>query len=165
MTRTVSRIAITSLLLLFSAFLATPALRAQDEPPPEGEGRKRVEDFRRMKLIETLDLKEEQAIRYFTREKDFRESEHGLQQQRQQIIEKLRGLVKDGSDADVQKEMQSLVQVGKDMVQKRVDYFNGLKDILSTKQMAKLLIFEDTFAKELRSVLQSPKMRERFRQH
>ena len=150
-----------SLACLFLFSSAVPA-RAQDEPP-ERAGRKRIEDYRRVKLIETLDLNEEQAVRFIAREKEFRENERGMQEQRQASLERLRQLVKDGGDADVQKEMNTLIQIGKDMMQKRVDYFTNLKDVLSTKQMARLMIFEDNFAKELRRVLQSPKMRERLR--
>lgn len=148
--------------LLLLAVASSPYLRAQNEPE-QPVGRKRVEDFRRIKLIETLDLKEEQAVRFFAREKEFRESERALQEQRQAILDRLRTLVKEGSDADMQKEMNNLIQIGKDMFQKRADYFTGLHDILSTKQMANLMIFEDNFAKELRRVLQSPRKHERMR--
>jgi hypothetical protein len=136
---------------------------AQDEPPPEGEGRKRIEDYRRIKLIETLDLKEEQAVRFLTREKEFRESERAMMDERQAAIKRLQAAVKDGNDADIQKEINGLLQIGKDMIQKRSEYFLGLKDLLTTKQMAKLMIFEDNFAKELRRILQAPRMRERMR--
>jgi hypothetical protein len=149
---------------LFLLFIcaAGSSIQAQDVPP-EGEGRKRIEDYRRIKLIEELDLKEDQAIRFFAREKEFRDDERAMMEQRQTVLARLRSLVKDGNDAEMQKEMQALIQIAKDMVQKRMDYFAGLKDLLSTKQMARLMIFEDNFAKELRRVLQSPKMRQRLR--
>ena len=151
--------------ILFSLVVSLPggySAFAQDEPPPEGEGRKRIEDYRRIKLIETLDLKEEQAVRFLAREKEFREAERALMDERQAAIKRLQGVVKDGNDGDVQKEINGLLQIGKDMIQKRTDYFLGLKDLLTTKQMAKLMIFEDNFARELRRILQAPRMRERM---
>ena len=150
---------ITPLLL----FLAAVPLCAQPDDH-DTPGRKRIEDLRHMKLIESLDLNEEQSIRYFAREKDFRQNEKALGEQKHEIINRLKTLVKNnGSEADINKEIASLNSVGSEFIQKRFDFVMSLKDILSIKQIAKLLIFEDAFAKELRTILQNARRGARFK--
>ena len=150
-------------LLTASIALCTVSLaRAQEE---DGErGRKRIEDYRRIRLIETLHFTEDQSARYFVREREFRHTEHALKEQRETVIERLRQLSKGSApDAEIAKELQALATIGTEMLAKRKDYLLGLKDILSHKQIAQLVVFEDAFAKELKRVLQNVGKRLPFR--
>ncbi|MBL0175398.1 MAG: hypothetical protein IPP94_09075 [Ignavibacteria bacterium] len=150
---------ITAALLLICAVSVS---FSQDE---DGErGRKRVEDYRRMKLIETLNLNEEQSIRFFAREKDFRHQEKGLTEQRQASIDRLRQLSGGSAgDADIVKELQTLASVNADILAKRRDYLLSLKDIITMKQIAQLVVFDDSFARELKRLLQNAGKRPLFR--
>jgi hypothetical protein len=152
------RFIIAALLLLCVASVAF----SQEE---DGErGRKRIEDYRRMKLIETLNLNEEQSIRFFAREKDFRQLERGMTEQRQASIERLRQLSGGNpGDADVVKELQTLASINADILAKRRDYLLSLKDIITLKQIAQLVVFDDSFARELKRLLQSAGKRPLFR--
>lgn len=151
------------LLLAASIALCTFSLaRAQEE---DGErGRKRIEDYRRIRLIETLNFTEEQSARYFVREREFRQAENALKEQRESVLDHLRQLSKGNApETEIMKDLQSLATIGTEMLAKRKEYLLGLKDILSIKQIAQLVVFEDAFAKELKRVLQNVGKRQPFR--
>jgi Spy/CpxP family protein refolding chaperone len=147
-----------SLLFCLLPLIGSPLFAQPDDE--DDPGRQRIEEWRKIKLIETLDLTEEQSIKLLTREKDLRQSEKQLMEQRKSALERMRQLVKGNpTEAEIQKEIGVLTQIGKDMVQKRTEYVTGLKDILTPKQIGMLLIFEDNFAKELRRTLQESRRR------
>jgi hypothetical protein len=138
-------------ILLFT--VVAPLLRAQDEGE-EFQGRRRIEEWRRMKLIEAVDLNEEQSIRYFARENEFRKAERRLGEDRRAVLDRLRSLGKGNpADAEVQKELDALAAIGTRLVQLRVEFVNALRDLLSPKQIVRLLLFEDEFSRQLRSLL------------
>ncbi|HOJ04804.1 MAG TPA: hypothetical protein PK916_12475 [Bacteroidota bacterium] len=145
-----------TLTLLFAALCASPLL-AQDAPEDE-VGRRRLEDLRRIKLIEALDLSEEQAVRLFAREKDFRERERALMDKRQSVLKSLEDKLPGISDEAVREHVQRLHDVATEMIAMKRDYALSLSDILSMKQIARLVLFEDRFAKEVkRFILRSRK--------
>jgi hypothetical protein len=142
------------MLLLPVLLLAAPLTTIAQPDEPFGPGRKRIEELRKMKLIEALDLNEDQTTKIFVREKEFRKKEHALVEKRKQILGRLGELTKsNGADAEKLKEIASLRDLGNEMVQQRYDYMMSLKDVLSTQQLAKMVLFEDRFMTELRNVL------------
>ena len=144
--------------------LCMSTLSFAQEEEDSALGRKRIEDYRRIRLIETLNFTEEQSARFFVREREFRHTEKALTGQREAVIDRLRQLSKgSATDADLQKELQTLGNISSDMLSKRKEYLMGLKDILSVKQIAQLVVFDDTFAKELKRVLQNAGKRQFFR--
>ena len=77
----------TVLILLSGMSLA----QAQPGPPiDDAAAKRRIEEFRKIKLIEALDLEEEQAIRLFVREKDFRAIEEQLTSKRDEQVQNLK---------------------------------------------------------------------------
>ena len=82
--------------ILFSLLLCGQAFaqfgRHEDEP------RRRIAELRRLKMIEALDLTEEQAVRLTVREKDFREKEAVEHKQREEILAELRKQVQAEDD-------------------------------------------------------------------
>jgi hypothetical protein len=140
-------------LLLFLLLIAAPLLRAQEDVEDPG-ARERIAEFRRMKMIEKLDLNEDQAIRLAVREKDFRQQMQALEQKRDDQFEALRKLVREkaGDDA-LRAGMEAIRSINMEFVQKRNDYVLSLGDILSVNQMAHLVVFDNTFQKELKRMI------------
>lgn len=144
------------LALLLVPLIAAPAT-AQDEDG-DFRGRKRVEEWRKIKLIEAVELTEEQSLRYFAREREFRQAERKLGDERAAALERLRALTRGTpDDAELQKEIAAVTAVHQQLLTKRTEFVTGLRDILSMKQIAKLLVFEDSFARELRELLRKPR--------
>ena len=148
MSRSIGIIAL--LLLLLGAL---PIL-AQDGPEDE-EGRERLADLRRIKLIEALDLTEEQTLRLFTREKDFREKDLQHREKRVALLKSLEAKVDEkAGDAVLREHLQRLHEANLEMQTMRRDYVLSLNDILSMEQIARMVIFEQRFAQEVKRLIQ-----------
>ncbi len=148
-----------TIFLSFTFLLCTlgivPFLHAQEEGDGPGRGRGRIDEFRRMKLIETVDMTEDQTVRYFAREKDFRQQESEFLDRRKELVGKLRKLSQQsGNDEEIMKTIQQFGTVNQDIIRKRLEFLTSLKDILSAKQIAQLVVFEDEFLRQVRKVVQ-----------
>ncbi|MCB2204343.1 hypothetical protein KQI65_06295 [bacterium] len=145
----------TGITILLLLLLGTLPAAAQFGPPDDDEGpRGRLEELRRLKMIEALDLNEEQAVRLTVREKKFREQEEKERGKRDEVLEELRSLVKDkASDAEIMKTVEKLEELGMGFVKRRQDYLRSLTDFLSAEQIARLVLFEHHFAKEIKRIL------------
>ncbi len=127
--------------------------------------RKRIEEIRRFKLLDYLDLEEEQAVRFVTREKNFSKEEKRREEERNKIITQLKKAVEQGSSED---ELKTLIDryttIGKEMTEARLAYFRSLGDLLTVEQQAKYLLFEKKFKDEIRRIIRKWQMERRKRQ-
>ncbi|MBN1449305.1 MAG: periplasmic heavy metal sensor [Bacteroidetes bacterium] len=148
------------LFLLFAA-VAVPELTAQmDGPPPDGRGRQRLEELRRLKMIEALKLDEEQAVRLTVREREFREKEKERMDQRAELLEEISELIKDeADDAALKNALDRMNTLSVSIVEERYTYVLSLKDFLSMEQIARLVVFEHRFAEEVKRILSNVRKR------
>lgn len=143
-------------LLVALLFLALPMMAQDDPPPPEGKNRERLEQLRRIKLIEALELNEEQAVRLSVREKDFREKQKELMDKRQKMAEDLRELIEDeADDAAIRAQLAKMSETGVQMVNDKHAFLLSLTDFLSMQQIAKIVLFEQKFSHEVRRLLEN----------
>lgn len=149
--------------LLAMLLLLTLPLSAQDGPPlPEGKNRERLEQLRRIKLIEALELNEEQAVRLSVREKDFREKQKDLMEKRQKMADELRELVEDeADDAAIRAQLAKINEIGVQMVNDKHAFLLSLNDFLSMQQIAKIVLFEQKFSHEVRRLLENARKPQR----
>ena len=146
---------IRAMILLPCLVLLISASTGFAQPGPEDDAaRQRVEEFRRIKLIEILDLDEEQAIRLFTREKDFRKKESARNEKAEALLGELKDLlVSNASDDQIKEQIEAISASHQAIMKDRQEYVFSLRDILSMKQIGKLVLFEHRFSKELRKMI------------
>ncbi|NOY05780.1 MAG: hypothetical protein GXO82_03975 [Chlorobi bacterium] len=127
--------------------------------------RKRIEEIRRFKLIDYLDLEEEQAVRFVTREKDFSKEEKRREEKRNKVIMQLKKAVEEGvSEDELRSLIDQYVALGREMAEARLAYFRSLGDLLTVEQQAKYLLFERKFKDEIRNIIRNWQMERRKRQ-
>ena len=140
---------------------------AQDAPPPPVPGdrpHERIEQWKKVRLIEILDLKEDQSVRFFARLKEHDASRRELMKEKGEALDRLDRLVRNkASDADLEKAFPDVMAVDDRMREEQRKYFAGLADLLTPEQRAKLLLFERQFEKELREAMREAQ-RKRWRQ-
>lgn len=142
------------LLFLWLTVGFIPTLPAQQEDEQKRPAFEKLDQIRRIKLIEFLDLKEEQSIRYFTREKDFRAAERELFTRRKALIDQLDGMVKDiAGEPDIQKKMGEIAEVDQKILASRWEFTKKCADILTPRQVGKLVVFEQRFQEEVRKAM------------
>lgn len=115
------------------------------------EMRKHIEQFRMLKLLEFLDLEDDQEIAFLTRFKQLRATEDSLETERRKHVERLVDLVRQ-EDPDSTALMAEIDSV-RTKLQRRIGAFQSfaadVSDILTPVQMGKLVIFHDRFEYEL----------------
>ncbi|MBD3403380.1 periplasmic heavy metal sensor [candidate division GN15 bacterium] len=113
--------------------------------------RKHLEQFRLLKLLEFLDLEDDQEIAFLTRFKDLRAAEDSLEAERKTHVQQLAELVTQETPDDAA--IMALIDSVRAKMEARIEHFDGfvddVKDILTPAQLGKLVIFHDRFEYEL----------------
>jgi Spy/CpxP family protein refolding chaperone len=150
--------------LVFVVLLLVPAgLLAQ----PHGGGRgpdkqsfERIQQLMKMRMVETLELKEEQSVRFIARFNEHDKVRHDLMKQKGEVLDRIEKLVKDGAgDREIEKAVSEAIALDNRMMEERAKFVNGLADILTVPQRAKLLLFERRFERELRDAIRETQQR------
>lgn len=138
------------LILICSASLATAQpFRMGNERPPE-----RLEQFKKVRLIELLDMKEEQSVRFFARLNEHENMKRDLMKEKMALLDRVEKLVRNDADP---KEFESVfpevAALNAKIQQEDQKFFDGLGDILTAQQRGKFLLFERHFERELREAM------------
>jgi hypothetical protein len=137
------------LLLPLPALLLAQPGRADDEKAVD-----RIERLKKVRIIEMLELNEDQTVRFFARFNAREGSHRDLMKQRTEALDKIERLVRNKADAKEYEPLFGEVRaVDEKMVHEKQQFFDGLTDILSTEQRAKLILFERHFEQELREAM------------
>lgn len=136
--------------------LAVPLSLTFGQTLEEGPAYEKIQQLRRIKLIEALDLDEETAIRFFARENEFRKAHKEVEKNRDQAIGALNDLISQNvSDEALLKGVENVQKIDVEFQNKRYEFVRGLSDILTVKQIAQFVVFDQKFMKEVRSIIDS----------
>ena len=144
----------TAKLILFFILCASVSASAQNRMNRGGPGQ-RIEQFKKLRLIEALKLAEDVSVRFFAKYNKHEESVRAINKEREEMLDQLQELRKsDGPDADMGKVIDNLVSLDKKLTDERTRFAEDIKDVLSTKQIADLFLFERNFARNVRQLMQ-----------
>jgi hypothetical protein len=133
-------------------------LYAQPGPPDGGDRRahERIQNLRKVRLIEALELTEEQSARFIARLNEQDRVRREIQRQRADVYDRLDSVIRDGSEVkELEKVFAEVRGVNEKMIAQEQKFFDGLSDLLTIQQRGKLLLFESRFERELREALRS----------
>ncbi len=137
------------------------SLPAQPRGGPDPAHLERIERFKRMRLVEMLDLNEEQSIRFFPRLNEYENTRREIKKQKDEILDKIDRLIR--NSVSDQKEYEKLFveveAIDRKMGEEKLRFFNSLSDLLSIQQRAKLVLFERRFEAELRDAVREVQKR------
>jgi hypothetical protein len=123
--------------------------------PGQFRAQQRVEQFKKLRMIEALKLDDDTSIRFFTKYNKHEEVMRDINKQRDDLIDQLQDMRKSDSDAaGMEKIFTDLTALDTKQTEERVRFLDDLKTVLSTKQIADLIIFERNFARNVRQVMQ-----------
>lgn len=126
---------------------------------PPGRGVERIEQWKKIRLIEMLDMKEEVSVRFFSRMNEHEKQKRELLKERGEVMDRLERLIRVSAQAaEFEKAFADLSDVDARVSAGDKEFINSLSDILTIEQRAKLVLFERRFEGELREA-----MREQFR--
>jgi hypothetical protein len=130
-------------------------LCAQDEdvtaPPRAIE---RVEQFKKIRMMEVLALDEQTSIRFFSRYGAYQEGVRELRKKQAQALGRVQALRKSkAADSEYAKVLEDVQQYDRQLEDAKEKYFKELQGILTSKQIVEYLVFEMRFQQNLRDLI------------
>ena len=92
-------------------------------------------------------------IKFFSRRKDYIDKSHQLEEKRNKLIDALRENLDESNEQKIKIMTDEISATDESIFNNRRDFIYSLKDILTAKQIAKLIVFERNFKKELKELL------------
>ena len=120
----------------------------------------RIENLRKVRLVEILELKEDQSVRFLARMNEHDNARRAIMKERGEALDKLERLIRNkADDSEYEKAFAEVAAVDDRLTTERRSFSAGLSDILNPTQRAKMLIFERRFEKELREAMREAQRR------
>jgi molybdopterin converting factor small subunit len=144
------------ILLLVSLVItiASQSTHAQPPGPDERKPFERIEHFKKVRLIEMLDMKEEQSVRFFARLNEHDNTKRDLMKEKMDVLDKIERLVRNhAEEKEFEKLFPEVAALNEKLAQEDQKFFSGLSDIISAEQRGKYLLFERQFERELREAM------------
>ena len=149
-------------LSLSHILLSQGFMRDERGPFPEGK----IAELEKIKLIEVLDLDEETMLKFFSRRNIHFTKMKAITLEKDSLITDLNFRIKNESKTDYNIYIRKILSLDEDITLERKGFIESLKDILSSYQLAKLIVFEKRFRNEIRKELlkQGKRMRGRIQE-
>lgn len=139
-----------------------------EPPPPERmeQVRKDIENMRIWKMTQYLELSTEQSTKFFPLFNDFQRKREKLEGERGEMMRQLGELVESesGSEPKIKKMMSDLAKNRRKMFDLPEEFRREAGEVLTTRQQAKLVLFEEWFREELRRMVDDIRKRHKFRE-
>lgn len=120
----------------------------------------KIEQLEKIKLIEALNLTEEQSIRFFARRNEHRKEIEKLEMRSEEIIRDLENIIENSNErnvADQKRLLNEFLDIKIQIENKRKQFVLSLYDIFSPEQVSKLVVFEKKFRDEIRRIIMKRK--------
>lgn len=146
-------IRLTPSFVLFSLAFST-LLYSQDVPPRLGPAGERLEQFKKVQLLEALKLDEEMSVRFLVRYNKHQEAIRDVNQKRNVLIDQLQTMsMSSTNDGDIDKTIKELIATDTKITDARNKFVSELKEVISMKQIARLIVFERNFYRDIRDIV------------
>lgn len=146
------------------AFIFSSDLTAQHMMDRERKPRQKIEELEKIKLIEVLQMDEETTLRFFARRTEHENKIEGLRNKQKEIIKKINESINDDSnksDSYYKNLNNEFLDYEIKISSEKNSFIQSLSDILTSKQISKLITFHDKWMSDVRNIL----MQQRFRKH
>ena len=141
-------------LALVLIFLMIENVVAQDQLPLYGPAAERIAQYKKIRLMEVVQMNEEESVRFFARYNKHEENMRDIGRERNDLIDRLQKLSKSNSnDAALENVIKDISMSEEKLLEERTKFLKELRDILSLKQLSQFIVFERNFNKNLRELM------------
>jgi len=144
--------------IIMLAFFAT-GIYAQgklDDPSRQGPFQhEKLEELRQLKLMEELDLDEETSVRFFKRQSNYRKNVQEIRERWKGYLDELTKSLsgEEMKDQYYSNMVNKIIEVDGELFKVKNEFFKSCADILTPKQIAKVIAFDFMFFRELRGLM------------
>ena len=122
----------------------------------------RIEQFKKLRLMEVLKMNEETSIKFFLRYNKQMESLREIGKKRNELINHLQSLSASNSENEEMDQcIKDILLIDEKIASEKTNFINEIKEILTLKQVADYIVFERNFTKNLRELVRET-AKERF---
>lgn len=144
---------VVALIFTLSLMICT-ILLAQDQPPMRGPAAERIDQFKKVRLMETLKMDEETSIRFFSRYNKYTESLRTIQKEHNELVDQLQKLNNsNASNSEIEQAIKDIGMIEEKIAETRSKFLVELKEVISIKQIAEYVVFERNFNRNLREIM------------
>ena len=137
-------------ILLSSTFLFSQSKHSYKERPFS----KKFKELEKIKLIETLNLDEEVVVKFFARRNKLKNQINELHEERELSINLLEDLItKKESETAYSPILKKISDNELKIIEIKSKFISSLSSILTKEQIAKFIIFERNFKKDIKNLL------------
>ena len=123
--------------------------------PNQYRPQQRVEQFKKLRMIEALKLDDDTSVRFFAKYSKHEDVMRDINKQRDELIDQLQDMRRSNSNGDdMEKIFANLTALDTKQAEERQRFLGDLKSVLTPAQIADLIIFERNFARNLRQLMQ-----------
>ncbi len=149
------------IVVLLLAIISVCGLMQSQPGPGNPRAAERVEQFRKLRMIEVLKLDDKSSVPFFTKYNNHEDIIRDINKQREGFLDELQGMRESGAkDPDLEKVIQELLALDVKQADERARYTEDLRSVLTEGQIADLFLFERNFTRNVRRMMQEM-MRER----
>lgn len=139
------------LILLFNTTAISQKRHGRDH-----EGREKIAQLEKIKLIEYLNMNEETTLRFFARRSEHRQEmdqKHALLDEKIEMLDALMKSDRILLEGDLKDRIVEILMLEEEIGIARTEFINSLNDVLTYDQIANLIIFERKFKDEIRRLI------------
>jgi len=134
--------------------LSSSLIYAQGPGGPPERRREKLQDLAIWKMLEVLDLSQEQTDRFLPALREMQKQEARLQEERKKMLDELeRAMTQGGSEKEVRQIISQVRQLGKQGEEIRERFFTQAESILTIQQLGRLVLFQDRFERKMREMM------------
>ena len=123
----------------------------------------KMEELKKIKLIEILQMSEETSVRFFTKRAEHIKKIEGLNQASKEKIDQIEEMLNNTNDNSIvpalKKTIAEYLQLQENVMRERQNFFKSAEEILTMEQMGKLVVFEEKFRNEVSGLLFRERMK------
>ncbi len=139
-----------SVLAVIVGLFAASAINAQ----PPRKALERLEQFKKMKLIDILDMDEKTSEKFFAKYNEYDNRHEEKRKELQKTLENLKTALRyDSSEEELTKLTEKVIKYQDELHQIRSEKLKAMKSVLSNEQYSKFVLFEHVFIEEVRKRL------------
>lgn len=149
------RILLISLIFLNGALFAQP-MQKREKPPDREKLKKRIETIKMWKMLDALELTEEQSAKFLPVYNSFESSRDSLETKMRKNMEKLDEAMNEAKfdERKVSAILDSMAENRRKMFDTESAFHENARKILSVEQQARFVIFQRDFIEEIRGLLE-----------
>ena len=141
--------------VLIIFLLSMLTLTAQPHQPRDRwEIGKRFDELEKLKILEILDMDEETALKFFARRNEMKKRAKAILEKGEKIHSDIDLALRESKgESELQKLVEASLNIEEEIFKERANFISKLDEILNTEQIAKLILFEKQFKRDVRDLL------------